>query len=342
MSPAKPASPVQQPSAAEQWHAGGPLTASSSGSTGVSKLFTYQRAHVIHAIEASAAHFGWPTGRAFTAWTPLAPQGIGARMMVWRALHLGWTLLESEARAKPTLPAEAVKSGVNFAATTPHQARYLFESGELWKINLLLLGGESLNAEFERELLAMQGNLSQTQHPSTDIRLTFGMAETLSHIAERPIGCPHFQVLPGVDVSVVGGTEGELAVVAPLRGIQKKLVTRDRVRILTSPAGAFEWLGRIDNVINTGGVKVQPERLEALLAGAVTEAGGGRFYIVGRPHPTTGQQVVLVLAADDPADEHTILSACAAALPSLLHPQRPRAIERRRLMYTATGKICRN
>jgi hypothetical protein len=200
MSPAKPASPVQQPRAAEQWHAGGPLTASSSGSTGVSKLFTYQRDHVIHAIEASAAHFGWPTGRAFTAWTPLAPQGIGARMMVWR----------------------------------------------------------------------------------------------------------------------------------------------DRVRILTSPAGAFEWLGRIDNVINTGGVKVQPERLEALLAGAVKEAGGGRFYIVGRPHPTTGQQVVLVLAADDPADEHTILSACAAALPSLLHPQRPRAIERRRLMYTATGKICRN
>jgi O-succinylbenzoic acid--CoA ligase len=174
---------------------------------------------------------------------------------------------------------------------------------------------------------------------------TYGMTETVSHVALRRLNGPaasdNFTPLPGVQLGL--DERGCLTIRAPMtRG--ELLVTNDLVEL--HPDGSFRWLGRWDNVINSGGVKVQVEKVEAALAKVLpTVAAGqlvGRAVCVGpMPDGRLGQAVALVMEGE------TLANDLQTSLQTALQPHLSRyEIPRRfyalpHLQRTPTGKIDR-
>lgn len=323
-----------------EWQHGGLLTARSSGSTGAPKTLVFQRQQVINAIEASAEHFGWAMGPDFIAWCPLSLEGVGGRMFVWRALHLGWTLLPAVPSLRPDFPAEALAVRANLVAATPHQTQHLSASGALKRIDQLLIGGAPMPPALEQALLQGQQDAGPDGVGlATRIHHTFGMTETLTHIAERNLGNPAYRSLPGVSLS---SREGQLVIDAPNRGVHE-LLTRDEVEIDPTHAGRFFWHGRTDNVINSDGLKIHPEQIEDRLIEARNSIlAPDRFYIIGRPHAETGEQVTLVIdCPDQERDEGRAKEALAVCRKILDGPTAPRAVECREFEWSASGKLLR-
>ena len=256
-------------------------------------------------------------------------------MMVWRTRILGWTLTQDRPASAPTATPAAEGQRFDFAVATPQQAAHLARSGQLVAFQLLLLGGGPVSPALEAELLEAGHAQDCALH------IGFGMTETLTHIATRPLGDDVFLPLPGVTWSC--GPDGALRLDAPDRGVDN-LLTRDAVeprRDVLSGQDGFVWLGRLDDVINTGGLKVHPDRLERTLEPIVAPLiGARRWYLTGRPDPVTGMRVTLVIEGEtEPTLTARLLDALAKGHP---HADRPREVEwQPKLEETATGKVRR-
>jgi O-succinylbenzoic acid--CoA ligase len=104
----------------------------------------------------------------------------------------------------------------------------------------------------------------------------------------------HFEALHGIALSK--DDRGCLVIHAPHIS-DKPIVTNDLVEFVTP--STFRWLGRADNIINTGGVKVIPEKIEASIELILDEFNiSRRFFIAGLPDPMLGQSVTLIMEGD--------------------------------------------
>ncbi len=307
-----------------------------SGSTGEPKAIAFDPEAVIASARATAVHFGLEgVDRPLRVWSALPATGIGGRMMWWRARILGWQLTQGRPTALPVAPERPDEDRFDFAVATPQQAAALARNGGLGVFRILLLGGGPVPPDLEDRLQELGNAVGCELHHG------FGMTETLTHVATRRLGTTLYHALPGVDWTV--GPDGGLVVEAPERGVHA-LHTRDAVQPGTeagSSLSGFRWLGRLDDVINTGGLKVHPADLERRLTPlALPLMGARRWYLAGRPHAVTGQQVTLIIEGEeDPELGLTLLERLAEGHP---HPDRPRAVEwRERFEETATGKVRR-
>lgn len=317
------------------WNAG-QAVGRTSGSTGAPIDIGYHPDAVRASARATAHHFGLAEQEpgSVCVWSGLPTAGVGGRMMWWRCRILGWHLTQSRPSSAPDLPPPPDgKDRYALAVATPQQAHHLADTGALVHVALLLLGGAPVSAALESRLLAA------ARTSGCHIHHGFGMTETLTHIATRPLGTSTYRPLPGVVLDV--GADGGLIVSDPQRSVQG-LQTRDAVCAAAEGiASGFEWLGRLDHVINTGGVKVHPECTEAKLAPALADClAARRWYVAGRAHAVTGQQVTLVVEGmPDDALEVTCLQRAAEACPG---PERPRGVEwRRQFEETDSGKVLR-
>ena len=122
---------------------------------------------------------------------------------------------------------------------------------------------------------------------------TYGMTETLSHIALRrlngPEASPYYHPFPSVTLSL--SPENTLVIDAPLV-CDERLVTNDVARLL--PDGSFAIIGRKDNIINSGGIKIQIEEVEERLRPYLDRP----YAITAAPDPRLGEAVVLLLASN--------------------------------------------
>jgi len=176
------------------------------------------------------------------------------------------------------------KDKFDLAAFTPTQ---LFEVDKdskklkrLEKINKLLIGGEGMPPTL----------LNILQKLSNSAYATFGMTETISHIALRKLN--------GKDAADWFTTIGSIAVhtderncliiEAPELGV-RHLITNDEVHLISSTE--FKWLGRKDNLINSGGVKIYPEKIEEQLKPLIQLP----FFIAGIESNRTGQEVAIAI-----------------------------------------------
>lgn len=158
---------------------------------------------------------------------------------------------------------------------------------------------------------------------------TYGMTETSSHVALRRVGEQEYHAIPGHTFEQ--DAYGCLVVVNPHRTWQR-LVTRDMAQLIDPVT--FIYLGRADDVIITGGLKVHPQEVERLLCPVI----GYEFYITSRPSRDWGSEVVLAITDNKPYDEERLLQAAATVLPDY---RRPRAVVRVKPQYTQTGKLKR-
>ncbi len=310
---------------AAQWNIGQPAS-TTSGTTGQPVEHRYSPEAVLASAKATAAHFG--LGEETTTWSALPASGTGGRMAVWRAMSMGWDLAVSRPSAAPEVPVVSGASGrFDFGVATPMQARHLLDSGQLDRFHQLLLGGAPLDPVLEMQLLE-----GEVRH-GCRIHLGFGMTETLTHIATRTLGSDVFRPLQGVSVKVE--QDGALTIDAPERGVQG-LRTRDAIE---AADGGFRWLGRLDDVLNSGGIKVHPHVLEQALAphlGALL--GDRRWYVAGRPDPALGDRITLVVEGTGEAKLADALLEAGADEGAI----RPRSVEFvAAFEETATGKVRR-
>ena len=127
---------------------------------------------------------------------------------------------------------------------------------------------------------------------------TFGMTETVSHIALRGLNGPDksefYEALRGVEL---GQDERGCLTIKSTVTNNERLITNDLVEIKSEKR--FVWVGRIDNVINSGGVKVQVEKVEKAVSEAILEMNQQEkvnyvFFVGPLPDETHGEVVVVV------------------------------------------------
>lgn len=216
-----------------------------SGSTGTPKIIEVEKEKMRRSAERTLDFLNLKQGD--TALLCLPVEYISGMMMVVRSIAVGLRLWVLDPTSNPL---EKISREADFAAMTPLQVKNSL--GNLSHIKKLIIGGAGVDETLKAELAKFK----------TLIYETYGMSETLSHIALRqiaPTSESHFSALPGVTLE--SSESGSLIISDPLIS-PEKIYTNDLVEI--TPENKFRFLGRTDNVINSGGLKIFPEQLEHL------------------------------------------------------------------------------
>lgn len=304
----------------EEWNSPSPtVLVHTSGSTGEPKPMLVEK----HRMEASARitcrFLGLKPGNTALLCLPL--DFIAGKMMVVRALTCGLKLQSIEPTGCPVW-----QETPDFAAMVPLQVFNLLQTEEgrqrAMQIRHLIIGGGPIDDTLATQLAAFPNNVWST----------YGMTETLSHIALRRLNGPEatewYTPLDGVDVSL--SADGCLVVNAPAV-CPHPLTTND---IAQFKDGTFRILGRKDNVICSGGIKIQIEEVERMLHPHLHVP----FIITKAPDKKLGEQVVL-LAEDENVDFDCLLSLCRRVLPRYYVPRQVVGVSH--IPLTATGKPAR-
>lgn len=305
-----------------RWH--GPATTMdvhTSGSTGRPKPMTAGKEQMRQSALATIGALGLRPGSTALLCMPL--RYIAGQMVLVRAMVGRLRLM---AAAPSSHPYASLRRAPHFAALTPMQVHETMlvkrERRLLRQTRCLIIGGGAVPPEMEQTLSRFPGAVYST----------YGMTETLSHIALRRLNGPHasaaYRPLPGVEVSL--SAEGTLCIYAP-RVNPERLITNDVAELL--PDGTFLIKGRRDNVVCSGGIKMQIEEIERKLAALPCP------YIVSyAPDERLGQALTLLYASDaDRTDE--LREQCRALLSPYEVPRH--FIRLDRLPLTATGKPAR-
>jgi O-succinylbenzoic acid--CoA ligase len=158
------------------------------------------------------------------------------------------------------------------------------------------------------------------------------MTETISHIALKNLtkNESSFTTLSSYTISE---NDGKLIVNAPEIGVHQ-LQTNDLIR--TTSSTKFEWIGRADFTINSGGYKFQPEQLEVILTPYISSL----FFFTKEPDPTFGEIIVMIVEKNQSSqDEKSIRKICKRELPIYAQPKNIRFIAH--IISTPSGKINR-
>ncbi|MBF0454066.1 MAG: AMP-binding protein [Magnetococcales bacterium] len=303
------------------------LTLKTSGSTGPPKLIRAEKARMEASARATLDHLNIaPGGKGLLI---LPTTHIAGVMMVVRAL-VGELDLIPMAPGRRLTWQDLPDRRYDLLAATPSQLLGMVgqggDGGLLEKIGSLLVGGAAPSPHLER-LLSCGPN---------PIHVTYGMTETLSHVALRRLAPgpaqSSYQGLPGVQFSQ--GEAGQLIIQAPAL-LDGPLTTRDRVELISSTA--FRWLSRLDHVINSGGIKIHPEVVERALA-PLMATWQKNYLIAGVEDERLGESVTLYLEGEGvtPSEEAAILAACRKLCPPYEAPRQIVAVPA--FVQTASGK----
>ncbi|MDI9258424.1 AMP-binding protein [Flavobacterium sedimenticola] len=240
-----------------------------SGTTGPPKWIQVSKKAMVESALATGDFFDLHPGDKALQCLPV--KYVAGKMMLVRAMILG---LDLEFVAPSSHPLDHNETEFDFVAMVPLQAQNSLS--ELKKVKKMIVGGAALNKALEKQLLKLP----------TKVYETYGMTETITHIAARKIGEKAFTVLPNVTVSY--DDRNCLVIHAP-RISEEVIVTNDIVELINE--NQFVFLGRMDNVINSGGIKLFPEQIEAKLSAKLHQ----RFFIASKPDSELGEKVILVM-----------------------------------------------
>ncbi len=284
-----------------EWFSDSPtVNLHTSGSTGKPKLIVAEKSRMIASAKMTLDYLGLKPGD--TALLCLSVNYIAGKMMIVRAIVGGLNLLIGDLSSNPLQNEER---HIDFAAMVPLQVYNSFRdnNGRFSRIGKVIIGGGAIDRNEE--------NLYSTL--PNEIYATYGMTETLSHIAMRRINgdkrSPYFTPMDGVEVWVKEESEtqcyektGTLVINAPSL-CAETLYTNDNVEMRSD--GTFRILGRKDNVVCSGGIKLQIEEIEAKFANIIHVD----FAISSKPDEKLGEKLVLVI--EDSKERHVATSSSA-------------------------------
>ena len=315
-----------------QWHdASDTIEVHTSGSTGIPKVMRVEKRRMLASARATCDFLGLKPGD--KALLCMSVDYIAGKMMVVRAIERDLRLMVVEPSSHPLAElakkCDEMDKELDFAAMVPLQVFGSLQVSQereiLSNIRHLIIGGGPLDPSLENDL---QGFGNAIWH-------SYGMTETLSHIALRRVSgneaSPWFAPMPGVTLSTTA--DNCLVIDAP-HLCPERLVTRDVVEMQPGTQ-RFRVLGRIDNVINSGGVKIHIEQVEKDLAPHIAHP----FMITKCTDAKFGEIVVMLLQGSD-ADIPDARLACEQHLDKYACPKRIYAVPA--LPMTPTGKPARS
>lgn len=273
----------------QEWMSDSPeITVQTSGSTGAPKSMQVTKNAMLASAQRTLHFFGLKPK--MTALLCLPTSFIAGKMMVVRALLGQLRLITTLPSGRPL---QNLSTDIDLAAFTPMQMLNELKVAQpkLHHLRNVLIGGGKVDTQLDRML----------QNQSFAAYETYGMTETLSHIALRRINGAGRQsaFVPLQNVHIQSDPRGCLTLSA--KGITEgSIVTNDLV--LIEPDGTFVILGRADHIINSGGIKISPEIQEDKIRHLISVP----FVLSAIDHETLGQQVVLVTEGE-PANAETLL-----------------------------------
>lgn len=288
-----------------------------SGSTGIPKRMQVEKERMMHSAVLTCSFLKLKKGDKALLCMPL--QYIAGKMVVVRSLVCNLDLYPIQPSGNPFKNIDLI---FDFAALVPLQVFNTIKEHDeletLKKVKNLIIGGGSIDLQIEKIIKKFPNNVYST----------YGMTETLSHIALRKLSGQDASTryIPFDSVTLSLAENNTLIINAPLL-CEKPLYTNDIVDI--SSDGSFRVLGRVDNIINTGGIKVQIEEVEQKLREFIDTP----FAISSLPDPKFGEIVVLV------AEQNVDLASLQKIKSFYYIPKKCILVDK--LPLTETGKIDR-
>ena len=291
-----------------------------SGTTGFANRIRLRKSTMVQSALFTIKHLGLQEGdRALLC---LPARYIAGKMMIVRAIvgNLSLWAIKPESAIRFEEP-------LAFCAITPHQAiRTLAENPRFFDLTrTIILGGGNIGESLKSLLM---------DQPSR-IFSSYGMTETSSHIALRQINGPEASDwYTPIDPSIRLSTDPDdcLIICAPYLG-EDPVHTRDIVRL--KDGNHFQWLGRKDNMINSGAIKIFPEVLESKLEGFFPF----RFLFFGEADPAFQQRVSMLVETGSNIDLESLLLTLRQELDKFEQPVR--IYRRTKLPENANGKVLR-
>ena len=273
----------------QKWLAGhSEFSIKTSGSTGEPKPIILSRKQMVASAKLTGNTFGLTIGN--HALVCLNVDYIAGMMMLVRGMELDLKLTIIEPSGNPFLTIK--NHHFDFLAFVPLQLQNLLENDKnieiLNQAKAIIVGGAAVN-----EVLGK--NLQKIKAP---VYSTYGMTETVSHIAVKRLNglqkTENFQVLAGVKIGI--DDRNCLNIMAEASN-NVLIQTNDIVEILNDLE--FKLIGRFDNIINSGGVKIQLEKVEKLIENEVKILNPKRFFVYGISDEKLGQKLVLILEGEE-------------------------------------------
>ncbi|GAA4436497.1 AMP-binding protein [Ravibacter arvi] len=261
-----------------------------SGSTGLPKEIVVKRAQLQASVRASADALSLqPHSRVLAC---ININYVGGFMMLIRAMELDWEVVLVPPVSNPLLDLPATLS-FDFAALVPMQLAEIISNERTrdlpQKLGKILLGGVGLTpAQYDA-----------FQKLGPEIYLGYGMTETVSHVALRSLSDAHdapYRLTGDLEI----GTDARGCLY--LRGAVTdfELVQTNDLAMVSADRKSFRILGRIDNTVNSGGIKMQLETLDYQFGAVFREAGiSNRFFFWKMPDPRLGEALVLVVEGEN-------------------------------------------
>ncbi len=260
-----------------------------SGSSGKPKLITIKREQMIASAHLTGDVFKLEKNDRVLAC--LSTEHIAGMMMLVRSfvLDMHLTIINPVANPLENFPADAV---FDFTALVPLQLYEIFNKAKkklavLNRMKAVIVGGAPVNTELEKKIQLIKA----------PVYSTYGMTETVTHIALKRLNgkekTDYFKTLKGVEIDT---DNRNCLIIKSAVTDGKVLVTNDLVEI--NAKDSFRLLGRIDNVINTGGFKVQIEKVEKALEQVLSQIQKGKpakSFISSVPDEKFGREIIAVI-----------------------------------------------
>ena len=290
-----------------------------SGSTGVPKCIRVEKQRMLNSARITCDFLGLKTGDTALLCMPL--DYIAGKMVVVRSIERQLRLTTVEASGHPL---KNITNSFDFAAMVPMQVYNSLQVPEerekLRTIKHLIIGGGPINDDLQQQLSSFPNNVWST----------YGMTETLSHIALRRLNGENASLwyTPFNTVSISLNANGCLVIEAPLVH-EGRLETHDRAEIRD---GKFRILGRLDNVINSGGIKIQAEEVEEMLRPHIKMP-----YLISKCSDEKFGEIVVLLT--ECPDLSLVKEICCNVLPKFWQPKH--YLYTSHIPLTGTGKPAR-
>ena len=291
------------------------VIAHTSGSTGKPKEIKLLKSDMIASAVATCNFFD--INRDSNLVLPLSANYIAGKMMIIRSIVSGATLWIEPPSNKPLI---ADYGQIDLIPIVPSQIEWLTSQCKYThNIKNLLIGGGAVPYKYQAKIIENKINAF----------VSYGMTETCSHVAIRSITSSIYQTLPGITVET---NENNCLIINTPHFSFKNVSTNDIAEIIDE--NHFKWIGRYDNIINSGGVKSYPENIEQIISPYIDKP----FYIIGEPNDKWGEIIVLYIESDT-FDETLFMNNALKVLPKYQLPKKIKCISK--FERTESGKIKR-
>lgn len=274
----------------QEWYNPTPtVKVQTSGSTGVPKLFDIEKSRMKSSAQMTCDFLNLKEGDSALVCLPV--EYISGKMMVVRAIE---RKLKLSVIAPSAQPLNNLNEQIDFCALSPLQVENSLQ--KLSNIKKIIIGGAQVSEKLQQKL---HQTLDKDQQ--TCVYETYGMSETLSHIALKQIYPQREEYFKTLDkISIDTDNRDCLRIYAPALN-PEVLQTNDIVELKGSKS--FRFIGRYDNVINSGGLKIHPEELENFLKKNLSN----ELILFGKKDELLGEKLTLAIEAEKSAKLETEL-----------------------------------